>query len=220
MNPRLKSLVLRAVPWVAVPYDAYRRIFKDPKSYLLTSGWYESFKQKIPLDGERQYIPWLTRAIIPFLEERLQPSMTLFEFGSGYSTPYYGRKVHSVVSVEYDPAWLERVQKMVGENVSLLSIPQDRDGDYCRAIQRTGKQFDVVVIDGRDRNNCIRQSIPCLTEGGIMLLDDAQRPAYEEGIAVAQEQGFRVLRFEGLNAVAHFATQTAVLYRDNNCFGL
>jgi hypothetical protein len=52
------------------------------------------------------------------------------------------------------------------------------DGDYCRAIGETGDQYDVVIVDSRDRMNCLKQSISALTSRGVILLDDSQRRRY------------------------------------------
>jgi protein-L-isoaspartate O-methyltransferase len=39
------------------------------------------------------------------LERRLNKTLSVFEYGSGYSTLFYARCARSVISVEYDQAW-------------------------------------------------------------------------------------------------------------------
>ena len=61
----------------------------------------------------------------------------------------------------------------------------------------TEQQYDVVIIDGRDRVNCIKQSIKALSTEGVVLLDDSHREKYKEGIDYVKNNGFRSLDFEG-----------------------
>ena len=146
--------------------------------------------------------------------------MSLFEFGSGYSTLFYSRFVNDVVSVEYDRAWFETIQKNAPINVSFCLQSNDVDGLYCRTICNVNRQFDVVIVDGRDRVNCVKQSIPCLTPKGVILLDDSQREEYAPGIEFAKSQGFKALDFEGLKPTGHDLHRSTVLYRSSNCFDL
>ncbi len=50
--------------------------------------------------------------------------------------------------------------------------------------------FDIVLVDGRDRNNCIFNAITALKENGIIILDDGERKRYEKGIDRLTREGF------------------------------
>src|SRR3954447_6175598 len=81
-------------------------------------------KDKTPLDLE---IPWFSYAAIDFLENFLQPHMTVCEYGSGGSTLFFSRRVKSVVSIEDNRTWFDLVSRRVKEkgiqNVSLKLCP-------------------------------------------------------------------------------------------------
>lgn len=62
-----------------------------------------------PVDSVANAIPWMNYNAIEFLDERLNKNLTLFEFGSGYSTYFYASRVKAVVSVEYDDRWYQLV---------------------------------------------------------------------------------------------------------------
>jgi len=98
----------------------YKKIIRNQKSALNTSGWLESFKRGYPCDLRGDPLPWMNYAVIALLNERLNRSMQLFEFGSGYSTKFYAKRVALVTSVEYDLDWYELLNSDKPDNVSLL----------------------------------------------------------------------------------------------------
>ena len=69
-------------------------------------------QHRSPLDLE---LPWFSYAAIDFLEDYLDPSLAVFEYGSGGSTLFFARRAASVVSVEDNPEWFNRVQKRLAE---------------------------------------------------------------------------------------------------------
>lgn len=50
---------------------------------------------------------------------------------------------------------------------------------YARTIHQYPEQyFDLIVVDGRARPSCIRQSLPHLKPGGLLVVDNTERPYY------------------------------------------
>lgn len=180
----------------------------------------DSLGAKKPLGPDGQYVPWMNFGFQSFLHERLHKNLNVFEYGSGYSTVFYARRVGTVMSVEYDETWYETIQDLVPENAMILFMAADADGAYCRSIQSAGRQYEVVIIDGRDRINCIRQSLECLTANGVIVLDDSNREKYRQGIEIAVASGFKVLHFAGLKPLGNGEYRSSVFYREGNCLGL
>lgn len=53
---------------------------------------------------------------------------------------------------------------------------------YVKAIDRFPKNhFDIVVVDGRARNSCIRRALPHVKTGGYLVVDNSDREYYLEG---------------------------------------
>jgi hypothetical protein len=219
MKRALKDMVKKAFPQY-YQYRAFRMLVANRDSYLHQTGWLKSLEQKRPVDREGAEVPWMNYAVVEFLRGRLNRNHELFEFGSGCSTAFYSRLVKRVTSVESDEAWLETVRRNAPKNVEVLYKPDDVDGEYCRAVHVSGRKYDVVVVDGLDRVNCIRQGLEALSEGGVMVLDDSQRPIYAAGINHAQGAGFFTLSFEGLKPAGSGLERTTIFYRRNNCLGL
>lgn len=215
----MKSLIKQFLKTLFPHCLAYILLIGNKKSYLYSTGWMKSLQEGKPVLPNGSPIPWMNFPIVKLLEERLKSDFILFEFGSGYSTYFYANKVKSVISVEYDEKWFQIFKADRPANVELIFKEKDIDGNYCRVINTTGKQFDVVIVDGRDRVNCVKQAILALSSRGVILLDDSQRDKYQEGIEFALEKGFRKLDFEGLKATGSAIDRTTILYRDGNCLG-
>lgn len=213
----VKTLLKKVFPKSALHYKAYKALIKNENSFLYLTGWMRSLEKAKPVDKDGNQTPWMNYHVIEFLKDRLKSDLNLFEFGSGYSTTFYARLVQTVTSVEYEKSWLQLVKETAPNNVKLIYKEKDIDGGYCRAIIATGQLYDVVVIDGRDRVNCIKQSIKTLSERGVVLLDDSQRDRYQECIAYAKANGFRAIDFEGFRAPKSGIDRTTIFYRNANC---
>jgi hypothetical protein len=220
MRSLLKSAANRLFPAATLHARAYNMLIRDRSSYLHATGWIASLSRFVPVDSRGHELPWMNYPVVRLLEDRLRSDFELFEYGSGYSTGFYARLVRSVTSVEHEESWYREMGRRVPENVKLIFQREDSDGNYCRSIAETRRRYDVVIVDGRDRVNCIVQSIPCLTDRGIIVLDDAERAYYKEGISLLHRAGFRKLIFEGLKATSGKLETAAVFYRDGNCLGI
>jgi len=216
MNTTLKRALTRRFPYVSACYS----LLANGESYLHSTGWIESKRRGYPCRPDGSELPWMNYAVVALLERRLNKTLAVFEYGSGYSTLFYARCARSVISVEYDQAWYASIGARLPPNASLLFVPNDVDGDYCRTIARTGELFDVVVVDGRDRVNCVKQSMQALSPRGVVVLDDSERAKYAPAISYAQDNGYLTVDFEGLKPTDSSWYRSTILYRRENCLGL
>jgi hypothetical protein len=220
----MKQLIIwifgRFIPEFPALLRIYRHQLRNKESYLSVTGWTRSIMEKRPCRSDGSAVPWMNYPVITLIQGRLNKNMRLFEYGSGYSTLFFSNLVGDVVSVEYDLQWYEKISKELPKNARVMFVQNDVDGTYCRAIHQVPEYFDVVVVDGRDRVNCIKQALTKLNESGTMLLDDAQRESYQGGIDYAVGQGFKRLDVEGLKPGDHGVHRTTIFYRSTNCFNL
>ncbi len=92
----MEKLIKRLFPGPSLHYMAYARLIADKSSFLYSMGWMRSVWENKPLDAEGNLVPWMNVPTTRLLEERLTPDLTLFEFGSGYSTLFFASRVKSV----------------------------------------------------------------------------------------------------------------------------
>ena len=199
---------------------AYKKLILNKESFLYQTGWMNSLHLKKPIDRDGNNIPWMNYSIVEFLKERLTKDITLFEYGSGFSTLFYSTHVNNVISIEYNKKWFEHISSIPCLNTNVYFYENDVDGKYCRSICDFDSLFNIVIVDGRDRVNCIKQSVSKLTCDGVLILDDSNRKYYKDGIIFLNEHGFRELSFYGLKPNEAFTSKTSVFYRDNNCLGI
>lgn len=136
--------------------------------------------------------PWLTREAIEILDKTLTPRMKLFEFGAGASTLWYAKRCLFVDAVEHDPIWACLLSKAIASDgirnaCVFFGSPENGYKEYLAlamaSLERRGPKFgpyDVVVVDGRCRVRSVRIAAPYVRPGGLLILDNAERPWYSE----------------------------------------
>jgi hypothetical protein len=188
-----------------------------PKSFLVKVGWYKSFRKNRPIDRNGRPIPWFTYPALYFLDNRLDGIFRLFEYGSGYSTLWFSKKVKEVVSVENDANWKESLSKSIPSNVEL--VYKGNPEDFISEIKNHG-QFDIVVIDGIERVKCCFACLDNLNSDGIIIWDDSDREDFREAWLFLNSLGFKEIIFNGLKPASFIISQTSILYRHQNIFGI
>lgn len=192
------------------------------KSELKDSGWFKSFHTKKSIDKNGEALPWWTYSFIYFIEDRISPKSIIFEYGTGYSTLWLSKKVAQLYTVEHDKKWYDEFTKTHGipENVKMRQI--DIDAGYAESINhlRGNQKFDIIIVDGRKRVACLKNSIPALSASGVVVFDNSERTFYQQGIDFMLGQGFKKVDFWGMAPIVGHKTCTSVFYRNGNCLNL
>jgi predicted O-methyltransferase YrrM len=200
-------------------------------------------------DLVRMDLPWWTYkaidAVDAFLAARLaSPSSgaRVFEYGSGASTLWLARRCTSLDAVEHDAAWAEKVRELLATTAGLrcrptVHVPEvpatqrplvgsgapsgrglEFDG-YLHTIDRVPGEFDLVLVDGRARPQVLLHVLDRLCDGGLVLLDDAQRPRYHAAVDQAAARGWHVRRTRGATPCQPLPRETVLLSRDPAALG-
>ena len=193
------------------------------KSYLVRTGFVYSRIHDAIKNREGEFIPWMNYPIIHFLDERLDKRQSVFEYGSGASSMYLAQRVGAVTSVEYDQGWYQRIKELTDKqtNIAIHFVPLNET--YYQAISRIGQgaKFDIVIVDGRFRVESAIFSFDYLTPEGVIVLDDSERPHYQQAYDFYHEKGYRHLTFAGLKPTGFGTDYTTIFYKGGkNCLGL
>jgi precorrin-6B methylase 2 len=189
------------------------------KSYIKDSGWLNSFHTKRSVDANGNPLPWVTYPFIHFIEERLNTGMALFEYGSGNSSRWYAKNVGTVTAVEHDEEWYKLVKNQIPANASV--VYRSLDGvAYEEEVFSAKKLYDLVIVDGRKRVNCVKCAYKSIAENGVIVLDNSDRPSYQEAHDFMKGKGFKKIDFWGLSPITAHLCCTTVFYRGNNCLGI
>jgi hypothetical protein len=189
------------------------------KSALKRWGWFRSRREGESVDANGQAIPWYTYTFLDAFSDRIPSDIRVFEYGSGNSTNWWASRTKEVVAVEHHLGWYERVKGQMLPNVTLLHRELE-NGSYAKAIQEVKGQFDLVIVDGRNRVECAMSSLDRLSDRGVIIWDNSERDRYALGIEELKSRGFRQLRFTGFIPIDFMESETSIMYRDGNCFGI
>lgn len=132
--------------------------------------------------------PWLTSAAVLFLDSYLKPTDVGIEWGSGRSTIWFAKRVSHLTSIEDSEVWYRRVKTAL-ETEHLLAkvnyrfVPcelheQDEPLHHPYASVAAGLpdcSLDFALVDGNIRATCMKQALPKLKPGGLLILDNANR---------------------------------------------
>lgn len=115
--------------------------------------------------------PWL---------KALNPRRVL-EWGAGRSTIYWPSRIADLecwVSIEHHFRYWRRFYSQVGESVDLRFLTGD---EYL--LPAEDPTYDLIIVDGTRRNECLVAAHRLLKSGGVVILHDWGRREYQEGIA-------------------------------------
>ena len=189
-------------------------------SPLQTDGWFRSFRDNAPVDGEGKPTPWIAYPATEFIKNRVKSDMSVFEYGCGGSTLWWASRVKEVTACEHDEEWFKKTKNMLPTNVVLHHVPLEYGGEYAGKVAETPEKFDIVFIDGRDRVNCAINAVKGLKPDGIIIFDDSNRAEYAAGYDFLFQNGFRKIEFVGMYPLGIIKTETAIFYRKENVFNI
>lgn len=202
-------------------YYKVLKLVKNNDSYLVQTGYINSFRRRLPVDINDQPLPWMNYSMIDFLSNRLKKDMQVFEYGSGYSSLFFADKVESVTAIEYSNEWFEKISNFANQvdNLEILFSPLDENYPLSIVNQNPEKKnYDVVIIDGRKRVKCARNALPFLKDNGVLILDDSDRTYYSGIFDFYLQKGYKELTIRGLKPTDLETYTTTIFYKGgNNC---
>jgi hypothetical protein len=199
---------------LSADWDLIDRLLPKQLNTYSTSGWLESLRAGIPVDAKGDPIPWFTYPSVDFIEPKIQSGWRVFEWGSGFSTLWWSKRVASVDSIESNESWINEVRGRAGENVTLSFCPDE--ASYVGAIERHAKhKLDVIVIDGDHRNACAKVALNYIKPNGLIIFDNSDGPEFDEGVAYLTEQGWKRLDFFGPIPSYLYKNCTSIFFNDD-----
>ena len=123
-------------------------------------GW-----QKRDKDGV--VMPWYTHPALDEIEKWDKRGFTVFEYGCGQSTIWWRKYCQNVCGVESNRDWAEVVEVH-------FAIEKSR---YIDKIFHYESGFDIVVVDGECRDECVKAGIKNIRQGGKLIIDNWAQPS-------------------------------------------
>ncbi len=162
--------------------------------------------------------PWIVPAAIGWLRRRIRPDWSVLELGAGRSTVWFARRAGAVLSFEDNEWWAEQTRERLDElgldNVDLRVEPiEELLG--CVA-ELPDDAFDLVVMDFLEaptvsRVDVLKPAMKKVKPGGLLLLDDSDRPGYAGAFQLLD--GWRFRKFVGVKDEWPEACETSIFAR-------
>lgn len=115
--------------------------------------------------------PWLAFSAVDYLKG-LVSGRRVFEFGSGMSTLWFADRCKEVVSVESNAGWHRSVTQQTRGMHNVRLVLAESKECYLRALEDTTDKFDLILVDGLYRAECVGMARSHLSQNGILVVDN------------------------------------------------
>ena len=234
--------------WIKNEINYLRLYFLNRKNYsnnfgravpfLHTSVWYFPWRSSLKAGRSpvADRVPWVVFGAKEYISRSIKQGSKVFEYGMGGSTLFFLDSGCTVISVEHNSEWGDKLSSTIGKNSNWTGIvvpPSKTLADtssirysskfpgyenfdfreYVEVIQNyNDKSLDLVMVDGRARSAAIQLAASKVIPGGLIVLDNAERPRYAEAINFLFTQGWKLTRCFGPGPyVAHEFWDTLLL---------
>ena len=172
-----------------------------------------SYELQKPVDVLGNPLPWFTYPAIEFLKQLNLIGLSVFEWGMGNSTLYFAPKVKHVLSIEHNKEWFDLISKNLPKNVTAIL---ESAADYDKYPLKENRKFDLIIVDGIKRKECLNIAPKLLTENGLIIFDNSDRnPELCENL---RNENFLETDFHGFGPINPYTWTTSIFFKRNNTF--
>jgi len=183
-----------------------------------------SNEKLLPYIDGLHVLPWLTDGALDFLDSHifyikagLKHNPRIFEFGAGNSTLYFLSRGCLVTSVEHDEEWCRKIGDVAAcfdyqDRLSLTHAQRP----YYQEFGAVANNYDLVLVDGRDRVRCLERVIEQLgrlpgSRQPLLILDNTEHIADKYANYLSMLGGFSLFHFETPFVFGGTVTQSEAL---------
>jgi hypothetical protein len=155
-------------------------------------------------------LPWYTKSFLDELVTWDLKGKTVFEYGLGATSLWWIKKGCKHFGMESNDQWFTAVADSIGQE-SKFELQLDEKG-YPQSIHQWVQDFDIVIIDGIERDECVKPALECLTPGGVLIIDNWMQPS----VWIATEENQKLLlalEHKIYKQIGHEDWQTAVFIK-------
>lgn len=137
--------------------------------------------------ARRPRLPWISYDAISYFKSHLNKNSVVLEFGSGMSTIWYARHSAKVYSVEDNAEGGGRWYQQMSDQFDHLGITNVQyllaksKAEYINFGMHLNTKFDLIMVDGSFRSECVANSLNLLADGGFFYLDNSDKHSGPDG---------------------------------------
>lgn len=190
------------------------RAVLTPIAFSYRTGHFRSSLRGEAVDSHGEPIPWYTYPAIWFLQQKNFTGKTVLEFGAGQSTLWWAQRAAKVVAFEGNQLWYERLKSVLPADVEMYYDPAGGMSGFEEVLR--DRHFDLIVIDGQNRENCAKAAPALLASGGAIVIDNSDGGG-DSLFEPFRDIGFSRVDFYGFFPVILRPGCTSLFFRDR-CF--
>lgn len=189
----------------------YLSIRKQLENFWILSQKYGQLKSIIKgssIGKKGNKLPWYTYPCIEYLSGVDFSKKTIFEFGSGNSSIFWALNSKSVLSVEDNENWFRIVNQNTLENQKIILCSGKKN--YVESLNMF---YDVIIIDGKYREECVKQALKFIAKDGLIILDNSDRDL-ERDLAFEIRKKFDCIQcdFHGFGPINDYTWTTSLFF--------
>jgi predicted O-methyltransferase YrrM len=157
-------------------------------------------------------------AAIGWLRRRIRSDWSILELGAGRSTVWFARRAGRVISFEDNEWWVEetrrRLRELGLENVELRQLSVEGFAAEVETLPDEaldGDVMDFLEAPTVTRIDVLKPAMEKVKPGGLLLLDDSDRPGYSQAFELLG--GWRFRKFVGVKDEWPEACETGIFRR-------
>lgn len=174
-------------------------------------GHKKSCELQKPVDVLGNPLPWFTYPAIEFLRQLNLTGLSVLEWGMGNSTLYFAARAKNILSIEHNKEWFDLINKNLPKNVTAILEPVN---DYDLYPLKENRKFDLIIVDGVKRKECLNTATKLLTENGLLIFDNSDRnPELCQNI---RNENFIEIDFHGFGPINPYTWTTSFFFKRSN----
>jgi hypothetical protein len=162
-------------------------------------GYMESSKTNIPKDNNNEIMPLYTYPCYEWINSIDWSGADVFEYGSGYSSYFWKRKEVNLYGVDDNDEWITHENVILEKNLE----------KYPNIINKINKKFDVIIIDGVVRYDCVSFAVNKIKSSGMIILDNSDW--HKSTKELLDKENFIPIHFHGFKPI-HVDSETTSCY--------
>jgi len=177
--PKLHLLALKLRKYVPDPIwptlRAYATAFITPIRFSISTGHFRSSVRSRAMTHDGNATTWYSYPANDLLERRDYADKKILEFGGGQSSIWWGERSEFVLTIEANKDWYISLQDKLPKNVEIKHFSIEQRDQIEKFISDRNELFDVIIIDGHDREYIAQFCHKFLSPDGVIIGDNSDR---------------------------------------------
>lgn len=129
--------------------------------------------------------PYYTKSFLDVLATWDLKDKVVFEYGCGTGSLWWHKKCN-YYGIESNVEWFDKL-KEIESSLQIGYCNPAWTELYPLYINETDLYFDIIIIDGIERDKCVTPAMLRLKSGGILIIDNWDQPSVDETIRVHRD---------------------------------